>query len=304
VFKEIVLLTICLSSFGCESQLSEEENHQNYHVEPKTFISGLASNLQENSGIIIYDYLLWTFNDSGGKNVLYGINFEGKIESEIYIEDAINRDWEDITQDDQFIYIGDFGNNNGVRQDLTVYKIDKKEITKDSVQSVQADKIQFKYHNQHNFDYDPLNTEFDCEAIAHLNGELYIFTKDWKNEKTQVYRLPKEKGSYELEPIDSFQVGMLVTGADFSADLSTLALLGYHNFKPIIWIFEDVHNQQVFGTHQYAIRIDSLDRAQTEGICFLNNKSLLISCESTFEHQAQVFEIKLNEFLENGALSD
>ena len=34
-----------------------------------------------------------------------------------------NVDWEDITQDETHIYIADFGNNNGNRTDLKIYKI-------------------------------------------------------------------------------------------------------------------------------------------------------------------------------------
>jgi hypothetical protein len=302
--KVIILFAICLLFVTCKTHIQENENNHYIQTTVQIFIPVLPGELRENSGIILYNNLLWTFNDSGGNNVLYGLNFNGKIELKLTIENAINIDWEDITQDEQFIYIGDFGNNNGVRQDLAVYRIDKKEITTDFVQSVQAEKVQFVFSNQQNFDFSPLNTAFDCEAIAHLGNELYVFTKNWKNENTVVYKLPKVEGKYVIEPIDSFQVDMLVTGADFSPDFSYLALIGYHNFKPLIWIFNEVNNQQIFGIHQHEIKMDSLDRVQTEGICFLNNNTLLISCESTFDHPAKVFEVSLNENEENGAPSN
>ena len=62
--------------------------------------------------------LFWGFNDSGGKNILYAFDRSGKIKMEIEIVNAGNDDWESITQDAKHIYIGDFGNNNGNRNNF------------------------------------------------------------------------------------------------------------------------------------------------------------------------------------------
>ena len=37
-----------------------------------------------------------------------------------------NTDWEEISQDKDFIYIGDIGNNSGNRDDLKIYRAGKK----------------------------------------------------------------------------------------------------------------------------------------------------------------------------------
>jgi hypothetical protein len=36
---------------------------------------------------------------------------------------AKNTDWEALTNDGNNFYIGDFGNNDGSRRDLTIYKV-------------------------------------------------------------------------------------------------------------------------------------------------------------------------------------
>lgn len=100
------------------------------NVEPQSFIKELPRQLKENSGMILYDNLLWTFNDSDGENKIFGFDFSGKIKKEIEVENARNIDWEDIAQDRKYVYIGDFGNNRGNRRDLKIYRIKKKDISK------------------------------------------------------------------------------------------------------------------------------------------------------------------------------
>ncbi|MFW6309572.1 MAG: hypothetical protein ACOC1D_00585 [Prolixibacteraceae bacterium] len=300
--KIVFYFLILLFVYNCKARTvkgnSDDQKKKPAHqmqLTPEVFIPELPHELSENSGLLVYDNLFWTFNDSGGLNVVYGLNAAGEIVKHVEITDAENRDWEDIAQDDDFIYIGDFGNNNGVRKDLVVYKIKKADIGTEPVNEVKAKKVEFKFADQKKYRFLPQSSAFDCEALAERNGNLYIFTKDWKNETTTVYHLPKSEGNYALQPIDSFQVNALITGADFSPDQTKLALVGYHDFKPLLRIFSGVTNEKVFGEKSIFIAMDSIAGAQTEGICFLSNDTLLISCESTFQFGAQVFRVDLNK---------
>ena len=74
--------------------------------------------------------MIWTLEDSGNANEIYGLNFEnGAIEKTLTIENTENIDWEDITKDKEGnLYIGDFGNNDNERKDLCIYKMDKKSV--------------------------------------------------------------------------------------------------------------------------------------------------------------------------------
>jgi hypothetical protein len=85
----------------------------------------LPSIIDESSGLAFYnDTLLITHNDSGDKPLLYFFTLRGKLVHTLFIENALNEDWEDITSDNQGnIYIGDIGNNNNKRKDLKIYKI-------------------------------------------------------------------------------------------------------------------------------------------------------------------------------------
>lgn len=272
-------------------------------LNPQPFITSLPKVLNETSGLIFYNNLLWTINDSGGENVIYGFDFNGKIQKEIEIQDAENNDWEEIAQDDKHIYIGDFGNNSGMRKDLKIYKIKKKDIGKKARQKVDSKKIEFKYKNQNNFNFQQHVTPFDCEAMTELNNSLLIFSKNWKTRTTEIYEMPAKKGKYNLLPADSLNVTGLITGADISPDRQKLALIGYKNYKPILWIFSDFKPDSIFhGTRTY-IEMDSIHSAQTEGICFMGNDSLLISCEANGYYNHQIFLFDLKTIDTNGAHS-
>lgn len=293
-------LLILFLFFSCTTTNKPKNKPKNTTLEFEVFIPELSEKLHEISGLLIYDDLFWGFNDSGGKNRIYGFNQLGKIQKEIEIEAAKNQDWEAITQDRKNIYIGDFGNNSGSRDNLRIYKISKKDIKEKKEQKVDSKKISIKYANQNNFTFFNNTTPFDCEAMVEFKGNLYIFSKNWKERTTTVYRIPTKKGEYNLQPIDTFNVNMLVTGADISPDRKKLVLLGYEAYQSYMWVFTNFIDDDFFeGEHEF-FTLNKLANAQTEGICFYNNSAVLVSCERTGAFKQQVFLFNLPE-TKNGA---
>ena len=296
--NKILIALLILISISCQSQKKKSvsnsvKNFSTLKVEPQQFINKLPKEFSENSGIIIYDDLFWTFNDSGGKNKIYGFNFAGEIKKEVEIEDAKNVDWEDIAQDKKYIYIGDFGNNSGGRKNLIIYRIKKKDIGKKKKQKLKSKKIKFNYTLQKSKNSQQKNTPFDCEAITEFDDNLYIFTKDRSDYTTTVYRIPKKKGEYEITPFEEFDVKGLITGADISQDQTKLALIGYKDYKPILWIFSNFSSDSFFDGQNTYIEMHFIFGAQTEGVCFLGNDSIVISCEKTSTFPQQLFIIDL-----------
>ena len=100
----------------------------------------------ETSGLIIWDDKIWKQNESDYNN-LYAIDtLNGSIIMSYRMEGLQNTDWEEISQDDNYIYIGDTGNNrNGNRTDLKILRIDKNSIL---AGDPQADTISFSYSGQ------------------------------------------------------------------------------------------------------------------------------------------------------------
>lgn len=179
----------------------------------------------ETSGLAQNHGLIWTLNDSGDAPVLYALNSDFKLQRRVLVSGAKNVDWEELAQDDEFLYIADCGNNRANRIKLQIYKVRWSELlTSDS--SVVAETITFEYADRSDFSSSK-NHNYDCEALASVGNELWLFTKNRKDQKTSLYRLDKHRAFQEIYPTGSFDVGGLVTAADYDADSQTLVLLGY-----------------------------------------------------------------------------
>ena len=72
--------------------------------------------LVENSGLLCMDSTIWTFNDSDGEAALYAVDVsDGSLIRKTIIRNAVNVDWEDITEDETHIFVADVGNNYASR---------------------------------------------------------------------------------------------------------------------------------------------------------------------------------------------
>jgi hypothetical protein len=191
----------------------------------------------ETSGLVWWDGALWTHNDDTDTK-LYALDTNGVLIDVKQIADQGNTDWEEITQDDQYLYIGDFGNNaTGRRTDLHILRVEKASLLRDEAV---ADTIHFRYALQSDQSAAGSNrTDFDCEAFLALDTGLVLFTKEWISEKTTVYTLPKTPGNYTAQPVDTVDVGGLVTGATIT-DRGVIALCGYtKNGRPFVQLLYD-----------------------------------------------------------------
>ena len=153
-------------------------------------ISELPDEINETSGLIFLENKIITHNDSGYDPILYETDsINGQITRKVVIENAINTDWEDICYDDEYIYIGDFGNNYGNRTDLKVYKIARSEYF--NYDTVTATVIEFSYKEQIDYSNQLFETNFDAESIVSIDDSLYIFSKKYGNFKSYIYSLSK-----------------------------------------------------------------------------------------------------------------
>jgi hypothetical protein len=155
---------------------------------PPELLDSISYILKESSGLQWVENSLWSFNDRGGKPNLYRIDTASKaILQTVRLTGATNVDWEELTFDGTYFYVGDFGNNlNGARTDLKIYKFPYSSIP-DYITTPQADipreqieVINFTYKDQQNPVAVGLDaTKFDCEAMIVSEGKIDLFTKDW-----------------------------------------------------------------------------------------------------------------------------
>jgi hypothetical protein len=207
-----------------------------------TTITNLQTpNLDETSGLLFYNNKLLTFNDSGGQASLYEINsINGTITKTITITNATNVDWEDITQDASYIYIGDIGNNNGNRTNLKVYKIAKSDFD-GADNTATAEIIAYSYANQTDFTSNPNNNNWDAEGLISRGDNLLIFSKNWANKMVNVYSIPKTIGTHSAVLESSYNTNGLITGAETSFSEDIIYLTGYSNSQaPFMYTIHDI----------------------------------------------------------------
>jgi hypothetical protein len=314
--KIILIFLLCTSSTysqisGCTDSLAENftanatvnDGSCRYSftkIKPES-TQKLSDSLIETSGLIAFDNLLWTHNDDHDTNI-YGLDSIGKIKKKIKLENVINTDWEEISQDSSYIYIGDFGNNyRGNRTDLHILRIEKKSFL---LNKPVIDTISFSYSNQTEFrKQKPNSTDFDCEAFIVSKDSIYLFTKQWSQNKTGLYTLPKTPGNYMAHSKQTLNVEGLITGATMTSK-NEVVLCGYtKNFQTFLYLVYDLKKFDFATANQRRINF-SLTYHQIEGISTRNGKQFFITNESFIKkpiinNPQQIHLIDLNLYLKN-----
>lgn len=242
----------------------------------------LPNGVSESSGAIYVNKKLVTHTDSGGENKLYEITLDTEMITRVVsITNATNVDWEAIAQDETHIFIGDFGNNNGTRTDLKIYKILKSDFN--SSTSVTAETINFNYANQTDFTSNPQNTEWDAEALISLNSnELVIISKNWVNGISSAYSISKTPGNYAVKPqTTTLNAGGLITGSTFNELSGKIYLSGYTEaLQPFVWTCDGFNENNIFSGENTSRNLSELSLEQIEGITQTSVDEYLLTSES------------------------
>jgi len=248
----------------------------------------IVANVTESSGLVFTDGMMWTHNDSGNPPNIYKVDTaNGNLLQTVTITNFPNVDWEDITADSNYIYVGDFGNNNGTRTDLKILKISKTQLTSTAtVITATAQAINFSYSDQTSF-VSNSSTNFDCESVISIGTYLYLFTKGRGDFQTRVYKLSKIPGTYTLSPYTSYNINGKITGADYNKLTNEVVLIGYmaSNKNSFLWFLNGFTSDMFFSGNKRRIEIgNSTNDWQTEGITYAQNGSneLFLSCETSY----------------------
>ncbi|MFT4762398.1 MAG: hypothetical protein ACI9XO_003513 [Paraglaciecola sp.] len=263
-----------------------------------TEITQLPSNLEEVSGAGFFNETLWTHEDGGNEDRIYQIDsLMGAIEHIVTIAGADNYDWEDMTEDETHVYVGDFGNNDGNRTNLRVYKISKGDLTENVAT---AEVIEFIFSDQTDFTLNSNNNNYDCEAMFVFEDSLHLFSKNWVDFKTRHYVLPTTAGEHVAQVRDSLEVQVQITSADIS-DEGEVLLLGYNTAtsEVLLWLLFDYPGNQFFKGNKRKISLGSaISTSQAEGITFRNDRTGYVVSEAFSVLPQKLLRFNVLPFLE------
>ena len=193
--------------------------------------------------------VFWAHGDSGSDALLFALDEQARTLARVRVQGARNHDWEDLTLDAHGnLYIGDIGNNDSDRDDLTIYVLREPDPRRGAQQVPVLRTIRFRYPDQRATGATSAQN-FDAEALFALGEQLYIATKHHDDARSTLYRVPlaESQGPVTLERVADLDVQMKasqhkgqVTSASASPDGQHVALLTYKN----VLLFR-VHGDQV-----------------------------------------------------------
>lgn len=158
--------------------------------------------------------LLWTHNDSGNSARLLAVGVDGRPRGELQVPGAENVDWEDIAARGDTLYVGDIGDNDSQREQVTVYRVRES--------GAAAGRLDLRY----------ADGAHDAETLLvdPFDGSVAVVTKSFGGEN-RLYTA--RGGTLRRGPLVPVVPGEAVTAGDVSADGSTIVVRTYD--RALVW---------------------------------------------------------------------
>ena len=270
---------------------SSATSHPHYVVLEE---NNLSDELKETSGLYCPQIgSAFTVNDSGNTPIIFNIDSSGKIMDKKLIS-AKNTDWEAITGDSQYFYIGDVGNNKGKRKFVQIHIVPKKVTPKkDSESSTNDTSLNLFYINNSINNNEYLNHDYDAETLINLDDSLFLFSKSWNSGTLFIYQLNKIEATQYVDPVSEI-MGLpgVITGGDFDRKNNQFILVGYKlngmgGFSPFMAIL----NRDFSLLNSFALS----GYGQVEGVCVAPNAEVWFTQEGSFFSDHKIVKLQLTK---------
>jgi hypothetical protein len=241
-------------------------------------VARLPDAVRETSGLAASSAnprVLWTHNDRGNGALLHAVSTEGALLGSVAVSGAESIDWEDIDAapcaSGTCLYIADIGDNDGVRETVTIYEVAEPSPGGGATSAARA--LHARYPDgPHN-----------AESIFILrDGTIYIVTKG-DDGPIAVYRLPKSQQE-QVAVLERVREVMAqpdgrqdrVTGAAASPDGSRVAIRSYTS------LYVYAADALLGGGDAAPMKIDlrSLGEPQGEGVAISSDGTVWLSSEA------------------------
>ncbi|MEK7723489.1 MAG: hypothetical protein AAB336_04005 [Acidobacteriota bacterium] len=275
IFCAILLIFIncgLVSSNNSNSSTKNEENSALEYSKPKVVGTIKSDEITESSGLVnsrCNSNIFWTHNDSGGGEFIFALNEKGEKLGTWKVTGAKNNDWEDLaTIKDKsgkcFLYIGDIGNNNEKKNQLTIYKVAEPKVTDTDKKSTKKKPLTTETAESIKFSYPDGNPDAETLLVHPTTGEIYVLTKPMLG-SSQVYKVGAKTENVGSVSVPAIPNGFL-TGGEISPDGKRVVICDYFAGYEITLPknaknFDDIWKESV-------ARIELGEREQGEAISY------------------------------------
>jgi len=286
------------------------QNGKAYAARVLDELGTLPDELRESSGLAVsrtQPGILWSHNDSGDRPNLYAIDSSGRLLAIVRITNADAQDWEDMssgpcparlstTNSPHCLYVADIGDNNQVRQVLTVYVIVEPSLVNTGETPITTSARSFRYRYP--------DAPHDSEALAvNPAGDVTIVSKGRRGtidffgiSATSVDRAltsgevltAEHQGNTGIEP--NGKIGRYVTGAALSTDGKTLAVRTYNE----VFFYSPVEARRQENRWRAFGRTCFLGDAEPQGeaIAYVDDKTGLLTSERARERPGVIHRLR------------
>jgi len=285
-----IYLVAGLILFGCSNKEVDTAEIDTAEIVSKIVLPKI---INETSGLEFYNNNFITHNDSGGEPSLYVFNEMGEVIETIGLNknpdfEIENNDWEDITNDNEYLFVADTGNNFGNRDNLNIIRVSKgTDFMVDGI-------IEISYSDQESFFPRPKH-KYDAEAIIIIDDKIALFSKDRENLNTDLYLVDKnQNGSQILTSEVSYNVNTLITGGDYDEDRNLLALVSYNSKgNQYLLLFENFKLNNLENNTFKKFKIP-LEQAQIEAVKIIDEKTFWVTSEDEGIGSPFMYKIEVN----------
>ena len=290
-YTSILISVISLLS-SCDGQYKNTEKQ--YKKAKKTGVVQYKE-ITESSGITISsvsDEIMWVHNDQNNKPKLYAIGLDGALKTEVSLnyydhKGNMNGDWEDISNYNKTLYIGDIGNNDLSRTEFKILLLNEPYMDVEKDIEIPFKIFRFKFPKGY-----VCNSE--AMAIDPVRKKILIFSKKIKKDtktvhKTHVWMLPLPlitdtldgkkivEAELILSSVPSLNIELQkISACDISADGHTFIVRNTASQKAYLWNLNNTLSyKEIF---QKKPRTADLNKQKGgEAICFQRNQHNFIT---------------------------
>ncbi|HXG85622.1 MAG TPA: hypothetical protein VNI84_16480 [Pyrinomonadaceae bacterium] len=228
---------------GSNNTSKTDKNASNAYEKPKVVGTISSGEITESSGIAASrcaENVFWTHNDSGDDAFLFAINVKGEKLGTWKVSNAKNNDWEDIAafkdaKGECSLYVGDIGNNERMKSELTIYRVKEPKISDADKSSSKKNPVKTENAAAIKINYPDMRRDAETLLVHPQTGDIYVLSKSF-SQPSGVYKLAANYDSNKpntLKKIADFAVPAvpngLLTGGDISPDGKSVILCDYFN---------------------------------------------------------------------------